>query len=460
MKKELWLGVALALGIAWPARAAVYEPEMYTLANGLRVVVAVNRLSPAVKSMVWYRVGASDEGLGKTGLAHYLEHLMFRGTANVPPGAFSATVAAMGGADNAFTGYDETAYHETVAARDLGAVFVLEADRMRSLALVPETATPELAVVLSERDERTDNKPEGPFQEKMRAALYPACAYGRPVIGVKADIQGLTPDDARAFYRAHYAPNNAILVVTGNVTPATVVGLADATFGRLPPEAVPSRRPVACALEKTPKRVEVADSRVRQSVIEWQIRAPSLRENRRLSLALDVAGEILAGGQTGLLFDRLVRRDAVASNVDAEYDSLTRGPTSFGLIVTPRPGVAPETAEMALRQGLTDLARRGVRASEVQVAKKRLIRAATLSRDSLQAAGQALGSALVAGYDVGDVENWPEAIARITKADVDRALRALERMPHKVMGVLRPSGEALGEAAAVAPALGTEREIR
>ena len=198
------------------------------------MIVVPNHLAPVVTQMVWYKVGSSDEVPGKTGLAHYLEHLMFRGTDNVAPGDFSKMIAAQGGNDNAFTSYDYTAFFETVAVDRLPMIMSMEADRMQHLRILPETATPELSVVLDERQQRTDNNPQGRFTEKTRHLLMPHHPYGIPVIGWKNEIEKFTAADARQFYERHYAPNNAVVIISGDVTPEDVMRLAASIYGAVP----------------------------------------------------------------------------------------------------------------------------------------------------------------------------------------------------------------------------------
>ena len=241
LMRLLCLAALFLVALPGAARAAVFYPTSFTLANGLEVVVVPNHLAPVVSQMVWYKVGAADEVAGKNGLAHYLEHLMFRGTANVPPDEFSRSIAEQGGMDNAFTSYDYTAYFEEVASDRLPMVMQMEADRMQNLRILPETAGPELHVVLDERQQRTDNNPEGRFIEKLDHKFMPQYPYGRPVIGWKNEIEKLSVSDARIFYKNHYAPNNAVVVISGDVKVEDVMRLAAATYGRLPRRTIEPR---------------------------------------------------------------------------------------------------------------------------------------------------------------------------------------------------------------------------
>jgi len=422
-----------------PARAAVFHPDTFTLANGLQVVVVQNRLSPAVSQMVWYKAGAADEIAGHTGLAHYLEHLMFKGTPNIPAGAFSRIVAEMGGNDNAFTGHDSTAYYETVAADKLGAIMQMEADRMQNLRITPETASTELQVVLSERQERTGNSPQGLFQEKVRSVLFPRHPYGRPVIGLQEDIARATVEDAREFYEHYNAPNNAIVVISGNVELGDVMRLAAGTFGCVPQRSVPARAGFPALSLPLEQRVEMKDARVQQAHVQVHVVVPSYATQKgREAYALEVLAEALGGGEVGILYKELVLRQKVASGFDVNYDPQMRGPSDFTLIATPQPGKTIEELESALDGALRRLASQGIDGATIAAARGRLSRAAVFARDSLTAPGKVFGDALTTGGSVEDVEKWPSRIRRIGPKDVNAALRKFVRNPHRVTGVLMP----------------------
>lgn len=434
-----WALFLLSLFLTSPsiAHAAVFNPHSFTLANGMEVVVVQNRLSPAVAVMVWYKVGAMDDPAGRTGLAHYLEHMMFKGTEAVPAGKFSEQISALGGEENAFTTQDYTAYHEAVAAEHLGLIMQLEADRMKGLTL--SSAVEERAVVLSERQERTENSPQGLFREKMAAALYPDHPYGRPVIGWKEDIAGLEPQDIRAFYAQHYRPNNAILAVSGNVEVADVMRLAAGTFGRL--EGGAARSPAIVAQVKPPAqlRVERQDARVTQASFIQSHVLSGIAPNSRRSYALDVLAEILSSGEVGLLHKAFVLEARTASAVSASYSAATRGPASFAFAATPSPGADVRALEADLKAYMQKLARKGVSAADVARAKQRMLDSAVFARDKLMAPAQIFGATLAVGQQIADVESWPERVSHVTQADVNHALRALVANKNAVTGILEPA---------------------
>ncbi|HAX90692.1 MAG TPA: peptidase M16 [Rhodospirillaceae bacterium] len=444
MKKTLGvLCVWAALSSPTTAHAAVFYPESATLANGLQVVVIQNKLSPAAVQMVWYKVGAADDPQGRGGLAHFFEHMMFKGTAALPDGAYSEQIAAQGGDDNAFTSHDYTSYHEIVAADRLPLVMQMEADRMRGLILDDEKASSELSVVKSERQQRIDNHPQGLFGEKFRAALFPAHPYGRPVIGSKEDLDRLTPADARAFYQKHYAPQNAILVVSGNVEFADVLRLAAATFGRVEGNtAITDRAPIQ---QNTPSsrgasdRIEMQDARVTQPMVMASVPAPSLNTNLRRSYALEVLAEILGGGEVGLLYRHFVTDQKIASSASVSYDPTARGPSSFSWSAVPSASTETRALEKQIKEWLAQKASTGIDAATVARAKQRLQDAAIFARDRLAAPAQIVGEALAVGIPLNELESWPQRIHSVTAAEVNAAFRDVMKSQGWVTGILEPA---------------------
>ena len=462
LRRGLILAIAV-LFISFPARAGVFYPETFTLENGLQIVVVPNHLAPAVTQMVWYKVGSADETPGKTGLAHYLEHLMFRGTFTMPPGEFSKKIAAQGGNDNAFTSYDYTAFHETIASDRLEMAMQMEADRMQNLLITPVTATPELKVVLNERQQRTDNSPEGRFEEKLRHALMPDYPYGVPVIGWKAEIEKLSAADADDFYQHHYAPNNAVVVVSGDVTLDEVKKLAEDTYGKIPKRDVPSRK--AFPPLKTPAEpcIVVTDPGVEQPQLEFDAVMPSYNTQKSgEAYAFEVLAEALDSGEVGVLYHDLVAAQGIASGVNTNYDPDARGDAVFTIALVPQPGKKPEALEKALHDELQKLAKQGLDPKNVEDAKKRLTREAVFARDSLIAPGYVYGEALSTGHTVDDVEAWPDRIEAVTPERVNAALRQLADCPYAITGLLLPDKNASAAAreAARKPALSRDQSIR
>ncbi len=422
-----------------PVFAAVFSPQVFTLANGVRLVVVENDLSPAVAHMMWVQVGAADEEPGRTGLAHYLEHMMFKGTKNVPSGQFHKLIARRGGQENAFTTHDVTAFHEIVPAKDLALVMHLNADRLRHLAPTAQEALRERSVVASERQERTDNDPKGQFSERLRAALFPGHPYGRPIIGWKADIERLNVEDYEAFYNNYYLPKNIVIAVSGPIKAQQVAGLAAATYGRLSAEPE-GRRVMALPPSMPPKekRVLMEDKRITHPVLVRNYVVPSSTMNPKEADILEVLAEVLGGGEVGLLYRHFVVEARIANAARMSYDGVARGPALMGISLVPTHNMTPEQLEQGLETYLRQLAKRGLSGREVDAAKRRMIDSAVFARDSLMAPAYALGQVLAVGLSVDVIETWPQRIADVRVRDVNRALRDLANSSHYVTGILRP----------------------
>ncbi|MGE5546105.1 MAG: M16 family metallopeptidase [Solirubrobacterales bacterium] len=454
--------LAVCLSAPLPAAAQVFNPTTFTLPNGLQVVVVENHRAPIVSHMVWYKVGAADEPPGKSGIAHFLEHLMFKGTPSVPPGAFSKIVARNGGRDNAFTSSDYTAYFQNIATDRLELVMKMEADRMRNLTLDDENVRSERAVVMEERRSRTDNDPGALLSERMEAALYVNHPYRRPVIGWASEIAQLNRDDALAFYKTWYAPNNAVVVVAGDVKPDDVRRLAETYYGPLKPETVPVRESMRAVEppQVAARRIVLEDARVQQPSWTRMYLAPSYeRGDTQQAYPLEVLAEILGGGATSRLYKGLVVTQGLAASASAWYDPSAFDTTTFGVAMTPRPGVAMDKLEAAMEAEIRKVLADGISAAEVDRAKSRLKANVAYARDSLHTGARVLGEALTTGQSTADVEAWPERIAAVTPEQVNAAARAVLDPKDSVTGVLLPkpgAAVAKGPAAMVQPS----REMR
>ena len=421
------------------SRAAVFNPETFTLDNGMQVVVVSNHRAPVVVHMVWYRVGSADDPVGKSGLAHFLEHLMFKGTKSVPGGAFSKAVARNGGNENAFSSLDFTGYFQKVAKDRLGLVMKLEADRMVNLELTDEVVLPERDVVLEERRARVDNDPGALLSEQVSAAQYLAHPYGVPVIGWAHEIRGLTTEDALAFYRRHYAPNNAILVVAGDITAAALKPLAEKYYGAIPRREIAPRARPQEPPQRAARRVELRDPRVGQPAWNRGYLAPTRSAGAtEHAYPLLVLAEILGGGTTSRLYRSLVVEQKVAASAGAWYTDVRLDLGRFGVYATPSPGVDVAAVEAAVDDEIARLLSAGVTADEVARIKQRVNAEATYARDSLHTAARAFGAALTSGLTVEDVEAWPERIEAVTVEQVNAAARAVLRPETSVTSVLLP----------------------
>jgi zinc protease len=437
------LRVGLAAGLALSsaaASAAVFNPQTFTLPNGLEVVVIENHRLPVVTQMVWYKVGAADDPSGKSGIAHFLEHLMFRGTGTIAPGEFSRIVSRNGGRDNAFTSWDYTAYHQTVAADRLELVMKLESDRMANLSITEQEVTPERQVIIEERRSRTDNNPSALLNEQMNASLFLNHPYRIPVIGWQHEMAGLTQQDALAFYSRHYAPNNAILIVSGDVTLPQVRSLAAKYYAPIPRREVAPRVRLQEPPHVAARRVTMESDRVREPRLSREYVAPSYHAgDTQYAYALQVLDTILSGGATSRLQRKLVEDDKLAVSAWASYEPGALDSGTFSIGGQPRPDVPVSKLEEAIDGEIARLLKDGVTDDEVARAKNQLVSSADYARDSLRRGGMAIGAALATGQTVDDVEAWPERIRAVTPEQVNAAAREVFNIVNSVTGILLPA---------------------
>jgi len=417
----LWIVVAVS---PFARAAAVPEAAHFTLANGLEMVVVPDHRTPVVTHMAWYKVGSADETPGKSGLAHFLEHLMFKGTAKNPEGRFSQTVAALGGQENAFTTSDYTGYFQRIAKEHLEKMMALEADRMTGLVLSDANVVPELKVVLEEYNMRVANSPDARLGEQIAAALYLNSPYGRPVIGWRHEIEKLTREDALAFYRRFYTPNNAVVVIAGDVTAEEVKALAEKTYAKVPrvadikPRARPHEPPPV-----SPRTVTLADPRVAQPSLQRSYLVPSYATSRDDAKALEVLAHILGSGQTSRLYRALVVDQHVATNAGGFYQGSSLDDTRFGVYAIPQPGIGFPAVEAAIDDVIAEVVKDGVRPEELERAKTRMIADAVYAQDNQAALARWYGVSLTTGTTVDDVKAWPDYIRSVTAEQVRDAAR-------------------------------------
>jgi zinc protease len=437
--KMLMLILALAGAAASAARtAAAADVSRFTLSNGLEVVVVPDHRAPVVTHMIWYKVGAADETPGKSGLAHFLEHLMFKGTEKNPGEAFSRDIAAIGGQENAFTTSDYTAFYQRVPRERLKEMMALEADRITGLVLTDDVVRPELNVVLEEQNMRVANNPAARLSEQMDAALYLNHPYGRPAIGWRQEIEKLGRDDALAFYRRFYSPNNAIVIVAGDVTADEVKADAEATYGKVPDRAEinPRLRPKEPAQEVL-RTVTLADPRVEQPSVSRDYLVPSETTAKPgESEALDVLAHVLGSGDNCRLYRSLVLDRGIALNAGADYSGTALDYGKFGLYASPKPGVSLHEAEAGIDSVLADVIDHGVTADELDRAKTRLIADAVYAEDNQASLARWYGSALATGQTVENVRSWPDRIRAVNADAVQQAARAWLDRRRSVTGYL------------------------
>ncbi|MGR3465175.1 M16 family metallopeptidase [Limimaricola sp.] len=413
---------------AAPASAPDDAVTTYTLDNGLEVVVIEDHRAPVVTQMLWYRIGSADEPEGASGVAHFLEHLLFKATDDLASGEFSATVAANGGTDNAFTSTDYTAYFQRVAADRLPLMMEMEAERMNDLRLTDEDIETERQVIVEERNQRTESSPGALAREQMNAAQYINHPYGRPVIGWMHEIEGLGREEVRDFYETYYSPNDAILVVAGDVEPEAVLALAEAHYGPIPTEPeLPERLRPQEPPQRAARSLVYADERVSQPYLARSYLAPERDAgDQRRAAALTYLARILGGSSfTSVLSEELVFEREIALHTGAGYDGMSLDDTTFSLSVVPKPGVSLEDAEAALDEVLTGFLDTGPSAAQMQRIRTQLGASEIYARDSVEGLARRYGAALSQGLTVEDVAEWPEILQSVTAEEVVEAARAV-----------------------------------
>ena len=426
-----------ATAFAAPAQAAPQVAD-FTLVNGLELVVIQDHRAPVVTHMIWYKVGAADETAGKSGLAHFLEHLMFKGTAKHPAGEFSKVVASFGGAENAFTGQDFTGYFQRVPSEKLKAVMEFEADRMNGVVLTDEVVLPERDVILEEWNQRVGNNPRARFGEQIDAALHLNNPYGKPVIGWRHEMEQLTRDDAIGFYRRFYGPNGAVVVIAGDVDPQRVLAFANETYGKVKrndnigPRHRPQEPPPVAV-----RRLTMADARVEQPLVQREYLVPSFATAKRgESEALQLLAHIIGAGTNSRLYRTLVVDKQIAVAAGAWYDSSTLDMSKLGVSVAPRPGTSLPDAEKEIDAVLAQLVEKGVTAEELERSKTKLIADAVYAQDSQASMARWYGGALTTGATVDDVTHWPDRIRAVTAQQVQDAARQWLDLRRSVTGFL------------------------
>ncbi len=432
----------MALFLA-PAQAKLFAADSFTLANGLEVVVIENHRSPVVAQMLFYRAGGADAPAGKSGIAHFLEHLMFKGTPSVPDGDFSRRISRLGGMDNAFTTQDFTAYYQTIASQHLPVIMRMEADRMVNLILTDSEVLSERDVIIEERRMRVDDDPSGRLDEMMQATLFLNHPYRLPVLGWEHEMHGLDRNDAIAFYRRWYAPNNAVLVIAGDVTLAQVRTLAERYFGPIPRRALPARTRLKEPPAYAARRVILKDPSVQQATWQRVYITETESQNLKQAAALDVLGEIVAGGPTSRLYRHLVVEQGLAVDVYAGENGQAVDYGQFTISAAPPPGGDIDRLEAAIDGEIATLLDKGVSVAELEAAKSRLSADAIKARDSLRGPAEIVGMGLVTGSTLDDVQSWPERIGAVSVDDVMKAARnVLAHRENSVTGVMLPAGGA------------------
>ena len=434
------LGALVALALPTSAALARDNEDVthFTLNNGMEVVVVEDHRAPSVQQMVWYRAGSADEPKGSSGVAHFLEHLLFKATDKMEAGEFSATVAKNGGRDNAFTSYDYTAYFQRVAADRLELMMQMESDRMKNIRLTPENIATERDVIIEERNQRTENDPSALFREQLNAAQYLNHRYGTPVIGWMHEMRELDLQDALDFYKLYYSPNNAILVVSGDVEPDNVRQLAEQNYGEIPanpelPERLRTQEPPQTA----ERRLTFRDDRVAQEYVSRsylaQERDPG---DQKTAAALTILAELLGGGTTSYFAEKLQFDTSIATYSAAFYSGQSLDDTTFNIVVVPQPGVSLQDAEDAMDAAVAGFMKDGVDAEQLERIKQQVRAEQIYARDNADSVANRYGSALAIGLSVQDVQDWPDVLEAVTADDIMQVAKDVFNREASVTGWL------------------------
>lgn len=455
LTKSLLLIMTLLTPMQTANATHAVKVEEFKLDNGMQVVVIPNTRAPVVTHMVFYRVGAADETPGVSGIAHFLEHLMFKSTKNIPSGEFSKIVARLGGQDNAFTGHDATAYFQRIAKEQLKTVMEMEADRMVNLQLSEEDVVTERNVILEERRSRIENSPSAILSEQMDATLYYSHPYGIPIIGWEHEMEQLSRNDALTFYHHYYAPNNAILVVAGDVTGEQVLALAKETYGKLPanPKIAAKRTRPQDPPHRSARRVDIADPRAGKASLHRDYVAPSsLTAEPGEAEALTLLAKILADGPTSRVYKKMVVADKIASSADGGYWSTAIDSGKIALYAVAADGVDLKTVEAGLDSVIDEVRKNGVTQEELDRVKAGEIAQFVYDSDSQSTLARRYGYELAVGRTIADIQAWPKTIETITVDDVKKVAEKYLDIRRSVTGTMVPEPAPASATSKQAPA--------
>ncbi len=443
LKPARWSGfLLLAACLLWWGQAQASTTQQFMLPNGMTLIVQPDRRAPTVLHMVWVRVGSIDEVDGRSGLAHIVEHMLFKGTRTLGEGEFSRRVAAMGGRDNAFTSRDVTVYHQQIPSHRLADVMKLEADRFANNRWPTDAFDREMEVIKEERRQRVEESPQARMFEVFNAQAWMAHPYRRPIIGWMSDLESMTADDVRAFYRQWYMPANAAVVVVGDVDPQAVYRMALQHYGRIPARAVPERKPQTEPEQHGVRRVHY-HARVQQPLLVMGYKAPKLQhpasddEASRDAMALMLLSGVLNGHSAARLERELVQT-RVASQVSAHFGITSRGPLMFSLSGSPAQGVSPEALEQALKAAIARVAEQGVSEAELNRVKNQWAASEVFKLDSMFAQARELGTYWALGWPLNSMELLMQRLRQVQPADVQRVAGTYFADTQLTVGLLLP----------------------
>ena len=417
---------------------AEFKPQHHILENGLEIIVLENNRVPAIAHSIWYKVGSADEPNGKSGIAHFLEHLLFKGTDKLKPGEFSKTIARNGGKDNAFTSKNYTGYFQLIHKSKLELVMSLEANRMKNIKLVEKEFENEKTVVLEERYSRVDNNPSALLSEQINAALYMNHPYKRPVIGWEHEIKNLSLNDVMKFYEKFYAPNNAIIVICGDVNFDEVVRVAKKYFGSIKPSKIDERSWTNEPTQHAPRGVVLKSKNTAIPVFKRYYLVPTYTKSKKEALALEVFTEIFGDPLTGMLFEEFVKNKKLARSASAYYYSDGFGDTSFTISIVPKKEVTLDDIASHLDKYLHEIEKKIISSDELTKVKKRLVNETIFAQDSLYMGMRIFGSSLSTGYSLKDITDWPNDIQKVSINDLQNILLKTFDLNKSVTGYLLP----------------------
>lgn len=420
LRKTVWLAVLVMAAPVWAQTLSQVLP------NGLKVIVKEDKRAPVAVSQLWYRVGSVDEKVGKSGLSHALEHMMFKGTPSVPSGEFHQRVSALGGKYNAYTNRSETVYFENIAAANLPAVLKLEADRMQNLNFSDKDFANEMNVIREERRQRTEDSAEGKMWELVFLTTLTKPSMRASVIGYMDDLYTLKADDLRAWYRQFYAPNNATLVIVGDVDAKQTIQTAATLFGHIPSRVLPERNDLTEEQEREPLFAETTSAVTRQPLLALSYRVPGLQQlNDKMPYALDVLSELLSGNSASRLDKNLVRGKQMALSVGVNYDLLSREMPLFSIMAMPNHGIGEQELLAALRTEIKNIADNGVSPDELKRVKARSAAEEIYARDSITAQASLMGRLETRGFRYTDEATIRRHLQNVSAADVQAAAKLL-----------------------------------
>ena len=419
-------------------KSKLFDAKQFKLKNGLQVIVIENSRAPVVSQMIWYNVGSIDEKFGKSGLAHFLEHLMFKGTKKYPSGYYSKYISKNGGTENAFTSFDYTAYYQIVPTEHLEKIVELEADRMTNLTLTNEQVETEKKVILEERYQRIDSKPSAILDESIRKSLFPNHTYGTPIIGWEHEIKALTIDDVRKFYNDYYNPKNAILIFSGDVSLKKAKEFSEKYFGKIEVknQININRIKLNDPILKTNIRINYDDENVKQKIWKRSFKTSSYKESIKNGIALELGLKILTGGSTSILYRELVEKKKLVSSIGGYYQGMSRDKATVNFYAIPNENVEISNLEKQIYEIMKKSVVNGITEDRFTLQKKKYEYESIYLRDSIFQPAQIVGEALSIGIALEEIESWDEFLNEITIDDVKNELKKFIKNNNYVTGLL------------------------